>query len=500
MSEPDHPRSPAQDPAAVALREKFSRGAALHRQGKIADAERICREILLQRPDHFDALHLLGVIAHQTGHGDQAIEIFESAIVLKPDSAEAYNNRGIALNDLNRPADALASYDKAIALKPDFAEAYGNRGIALNDLNRPVDALASYDKAIALKPDYAEAYYNRGVALNNLKRPTDALTHYDKAIALKPDYAKAHLSQSLCFLQLGRLEQGWRQFEWRKKGDKPTAARSFRQPLWLGNEDVSGKTLFIWCEQGLGDTVQFCRYVKLVEALGAKVVMSVQQPLRELLKQISPTIQIIDQEEVPVDFDYHCPLLSLPLAFRTTLEAIPAQQPRLKADEKLRQAWAARLPPTIKPRIGLAWSGRTDFPRLKNRSMDLEQLLPILGSDADWICLQKDVAARDLVVLRQFGRIMFFADEVRDFSDTAALIELMDLVITVDTSVAHLAGAMGKPVWIMLRYNPDWRWLLDRDDSPWYPTARLFRQDDSRAWDSVITRVRGALDEFITSR
>ncbi len=282
------------------------------------------------------------------------------------------------LHNLKRPADALASYDKAISLKPDYAEAHSNRGLALGSLNRPAEALTSYDKAISLKPDYAEAYSNRGLALVNLNRPADALASYDKAISLKPDYAEAYWNQSLCLLQLGRFEQGWRQHEWRKKCEKPLAARSYPQPLWLGEADIRGKTLFIWEEQGLGDLIQFCRYAKLAEARGAKVIMAVHQPLRELLKQISPTIQIIDPLEVPNNFDYHCPLFSLPLAFGTTLETIPAQQPLLKADEEHRLAWSARLPPKTKPRIGLVWSGKIDRKIRTNRSIELKQFVPFV--------------------------------------------------------------------------------------------------------------------------
>ena len=256
-------------------------------------------------------------------------------------------------------------------------------------------------------------------------------------------------------------------------------------------------TLFLWWEQGFGDTIQFCRYAKLVEARGAKVIMSVQMPLRGLLKQISPTIQIINPHELPTDFDYHCPMLSLPLAFQTTLETIPAQQQYLKADEELQFAWSARLPPKTNSRIGLVWSGRTDSKSDYNRSMQLQQFLPILSADADWICLQKEIKEKDLGVLRQDGRIAYFGDDLRDFSDTAALLDQMDLVITIDTSVAHLAGAMGKPVWILLRYNSDWRWLLDRDDSPWYPSARLFRQQQIGDWAGVIDRVGSELRSVI---
>jgi tetratricopeptide (TPR) repeat protein len=572
---------------------------SLHRQGQLADAERIYSEVLQRQPNHFAALHLLGVIAAQTQRTERAVELirkaiglnanvaaahnnlgnalqylkrsaealasYNKAIALKPDFAEAYNNRsaslqnlkrhdealtscdraialmpdyaeahyhrGLALEDLKRSADALASYDKAIALKPDYAEAYNNRGLTPEDLKRHEDAVASYDKAIALKPDYAEAYNNRGLALADLRRTEEALASYDKAIALKSDFAEAYnnrgvaladvkpaddaiasygkaialksdfaeayWNQSLCLLQMGRFEQGWRLYEWRKKRDQPTAARIFPQPLWLGEKNIGGKTLFLHWEQGFGDTIQFCRYARLLEARGAEVIMSVQPPLRGLLKQIGPTIQIIGPDQVPADFDYHCPLLSLPLAFGTTLESIPAEPQYLKADDELRAAWSARLPPKTKPRIGVVWSGSIGHKNDRNRSIELEQLLPIFNPAAEWICLQNEVREKDAAALRQDGRIVFLGDDLRDFSDTAALLDLMDLVITVDTSVAHLAGAMGKPVWILLPYNSDWRWLLDREDSPWYPSARLFRQQQFGNWQGVIDRVKGELQSMI---
>jgi tetratricopeptide (TPR) repeat protein len=583
----------------TALEAKFEQGIRLHQQGKLADAEVIYGEVLQQQPNHFGALHLLGVIAFQTQRMERAIQLigaaialnanvaaahsnlgnalfdlkrndealasfdsaialqpdfaeayynrgnvlldlkrlaealvsydraialkpdypkaysnrgnvlhdlkrpaeavasYDRAIALKPDFAEAHSNRGNALLDLQRPAEALAGYDKALALKPDFAEAYSNRGKALMDLKRTAEALESFDKAIALKPGYAEAYSNRGMALRNLKRLAEALVNFDKAIALKPNYAEAYFNQSLCFLLMGRFEQGFRQYEWRKKCDEPAAVGSYPQPLWLGEENITGKTLFIHWEQGLGDTIQFCRYAKLVEARGAKVVMSVQQPLYGLLKQISPTIQILNENEVPTDFDYHCPLLSMPLALGTTLETMPAEQQYIKVDEELRAAWSARLPPKTKPRIGVVWSGRAAHKNDHNRSMDLEQFLPIFSLDADWISLQKEVREKDSAVLQQLGRVAFFGDDLRDFSDTAALLDLTDLVITIDTSVAHLAGAMGKPVWILLPYSPDWRWLLDRDDSPWYPSARLFRQQQIGNWAEIIDQVKDELRSVI---
>jgi len=503
----------------------------LHRQGRLADAERIYWEVLRQQPNHFDVLNLLGVIALQTRRTERAVELikkaiglnakiasthrnlgnalwdlkrpeealasYDRAIALKPDYAEAHYNRGVILQDLKRHEEALATYDKAIALKRDCAEAHNNRGNVLRNLKRPEEAMVSYNKAIAVKPDYAEAHYNRGVILQDLRRPEEALASYHKAIALKPDYAEAYWNQSLCLLLMGQFEQGFRQYEWRKKVKERLGLRSYPQPLWLGEEDIAGKTLFIYWEQGLGDTIQFCRYAELVEARGAKVILSVQKPLRWLLKQISPTIQVIGPNEAPANFDYHCPLLSLPLALGTTVETIPAEHHYIKAENELRLAWSARLPPKTKPRIGVVWSGAAAYKGDQNRSMELETFLPILSADADWICLQKEVREKDFTVLRQVRRIAYFGDDLGDFSNTAALLDLMDLVITVDTNIAHLAGAMGKPVWILLSYRHHWVWLLDRDDSPWYPSARLFRQQEIGNWASVIDQVKSELRSVI---
>ncbi len=469
-----------------------NRGIALRELKRPAEALASYDKALAPKPDHAEAHWDRGNALRDLKRPAEALASYDRALALKPDYVQALCNRGDALVDLKRPADALASCDEALAIKPDYVDALNSRGNALRDLNRPADALASYDEALALKPDYVEALCNRGNALVDLKRPADALASYDKALALKPDYAEAYWSQSLCLLLMGHFEQGWRQYEWRwKRGE--WIARSYPQPLWLGEEDIAGKRLFIHWEQGLGDTIQFCRYAKQMEARGSKVVMSVQQPLCGLLKQISATIRIVDQNETPTGFDYHCPLLSLPLALGTTLETIPAEPQYLRTDEGLRTAWSARLPPKTKPRIGVVWCGSTVHKNDHNRSIELEQFLPILSTDADWICLQKDIREKDVAALRQDGRIAFFGDDLRDFSDAAALLDLMDLVVTIDTSVAHLAGAMGKPVWILLPHNPDWRWLLDRHDSPWYPSARLFRQQQIGNWAQVIDQVKSEL-------
>jgi tetratricopeptide (TPR) repeat protein len=592
-----------QAPAAPSIPERFQLALALHQQGRLIEAEQVYSEILQAEPAHFDALHLLGVLALQTlrtergveligravalnpnsfgahnnlGNGlrdlgrldaalgsfdrsialkpdfaeahnnrgivlqdlarlDDALKSFETAIALKPDHAEAHNNRGTVLRKLQRPAEAAASFDAAIASKPDYAAAYNNRGNLANDLEKRDDAIADFDRAIALQPDYAAAHYNRGIALqglrrfddalksfdaaiarkpdyaeayNNrglvlqeLRRPEDAIASFERAMALSPSYAEAHANQSLCLLQVGRFDRGFALYEWRKKLEQPFGNRAFEQPLWLGKEDISDRTVFVHWEQGLGDTIQFGRFAEQLKARGAKVAMSVQEPLWRLFKKMDPDIEIIKEDEVPAAFDFHCPLMSLPLALGARLESIPAKKPPyLFADESLRDVWRSRLPPKTKPLIGIVWSGTAKHKNDRQRSIDLPTFAPLISADAHWISLQKEVKDGDAALLRQMDQIVSYGEELTDFAETAAIVDQLDLVIAVDTSVVHLAGAMAKPVWILLPYNADWRWFLDRSDSPWYPTARLFRQDRTQSWTSVIADVRSALDEFLRSR
>jgi tetratricopeptide (TPR) repeat protein len=506
------------------LQREFNEGVGLLRQQKFSDAERLFENVLEIQPNHFDALHLLGTIARETGRPTRAVELIQKAVDLNPQSPVVHKELAIAQLDIERPFDALASCDRAITLDAAYAEAYrirGNallhlklaqnaltsldtaialepglasahhsRGIALLALNRPEEALASCERALALQPDFAEAHDTAGSAELTRRRSVEALARYDEAISLNPCLARAHWNKSLCLLQMGRFEEGLREHEWRKKLRQQIGLRSYVQPLWSGEESIVGKILFIYWEQGFGDTIQFYRYAKVAAGRGARIVMSVQDSLVNLLKETDPTIQIISSNETPSDFDYHCPLLSLPFAFRTTLATIPAERSYITSNQGLRAAWSGRLALITRPRIGVVWSGGKGHANNQNRSIALERLLPLFSADVDWTCLQTELTGKDVGLLRQLGRIGYFGDEVKDFSDTAALLDLMDLVVTVDTSVAHLAGAMGKPVWILLPYNSDWRWLLDRDDSPWYPSAKLYRQQQLGNWEPVINQIK----------
>ena len=487
---------------AIALKPDYAqahngRGIVLANLNRLAEAAGSFDRAIALKPDYAEAHNNRALVLQDLGQFAEALTSLDRAIALQPDNARAHNNRGVVLHGLQRDEEALASHDRAIALKPDYAEAYYNRAIALQELSRLDDALASLDRAIALKPDYAAAHNNRGTLLHDLNRLDEALAAYDTAIALTGGFAEAYLNKSYCLLRMGRFEEGWRLHEWRKKTERPVGHRSFLQPLWLGNQDLANKTVFVHWEQGFGDTLNFCRYANLLRARGANVVMSVQEPLHRLLSLSMPDIRFLKSDVVPAAFDYHCPLMSLPLAFGTTPQSVPIAVPYLFADDERRKTWEARLPPSTKPRIGLGWSGNPKHKNDFNRSVGLAVLAPILEVDAHWISLQKEVRDIDRPLLENCRQISHYGELLTDFSDTAALIAELDLVITVDTGVAHLAGAMGKPVWILLAATPDWRWLLDRDDCPWYPTARLFRQRTPHAWDGVVERVLEALARFV---
>jgi tetratricopeptide (TPR) repeat protein len=517
---------------AIDPTQTFNRAVSAYKAGKLGDAEQLCRQVLSTQPGHFDAAHVLAVVQAARGRNDLALASYDRALALRPEQPDALNNRGNALLALGRVDEAIASYDRALFARPDFPEAHCNRGSALEKLQRWDEALASYDRALALRPDYADALYNRGNVMKSLERYSDALVDYDRALALRPRHADAHNNRGQVLRELLRYDEalasydaalalqpehtmarcnaaamrlltgdfgrGWADYEWRwKKPSVVRTNRSFQQPIWLGGEQIAGKTILLHSEQGLGDTIQFSRYVPLVAARSAQVIFEVQKPLQALMADFAGMAQVIARGDALPAFDVHCPLMSLPLAFGTLLGTIPAAPAYLRAPAERSTKWQARLAPSRRPRIGLVWSGNPGHERDRERSIPLRALLPLLDTGAAAVSLQKDVRPDDAAVLDEYGDILNAGGEFADFSDTAAVISQLDLVISVDTSVAHLAGALGKPVWILLTHMPDFRWLLGRDDSPWYPSARLFRQDRDRAWDSVITRVRAALGDLV---
>jgi len=442
-------------------------------------------------PNNPGAYNNRGNILKDLNRFEEALNNYDIAIQLKPDFTEAHNNRGSLLNKLKRYEEAKMSLKKAISLNPQNAQAFYNLGNAIHEINDFNEALENYDKAISLKPDYAEAFNNRGSLFNDIKKFDEALENYDKAISLKPDYAEAISNKAYLKLLLGEYEEGWQLHEFRKnKINTKNNYPKFSAPIWLGNLSIQGKSILVHSEQGLGDTIQFSRYLTMLKLLKPKnIFFHVEKTLIPIMSCFKEDITIIAKDKPLPSFDYYCPLMSLPLAFKTTINNIPNHVPYLKIDINKNKYWQNRLGEKTKIRIGLVWSGSAHHKNDHNRSLILKQLDLILKLPFEFHSLQKDIREIDIDTFKEYKNFFQHQDELEDFSDTAALLNHMDLIISVDTSVAHLAGALGKKVWILLPYLPDFRWLLDCDNSPWYPTAEVFRQPKVGDWESVIMKL-----------
>lgn len=466
---------------------------SLYQRGQLGPAQTLCEAILKGEPRNFEALNLLGIIAAQTGNLEGAVILFRKAIDANPSFAAAYCNRGLAMYELGALDAALTDYAQAIAHNPGYAEAYFNRGNALMDEQRLDAALASYDQAIAIRPDYAEAHSNRGVVLNHLRQCDAALQSYDRAIAIKPDSIHARRNRSYTLLLQGDFERGWTDYEWRLKAfidRRDEGLAEFSRRRWLGDTTLEGKRILLYSEQGLGDTIHFCRYVPAVANLGATIVLEVQDTLVTLLTQLPGVSHFVAKTSALPAFDYQCPLMSLPLAFKTNMDTIPSSVSYLHADAIKAARWRSKLGAQRMPRIGLVWSGSRTHQNDRNRSIAAAEWIGNLPAGFQYIGLQNELRDEDRTTLKLNPNVMSFAHELSDFSETAALCDCMDLVISVDTSVAHLSAALGKPTWILLPFNCDWRWLLDRSDSPWYPTVRLYRQEKIGDWTAVFARIK----------
>ena len=443
-----------------------------------------------------DALDMRGLALRELKRLDEALDCHDRAFRSEPGHLGNLVNRGIALRELNRLEEALSNYDRALAIDPQNADAHYNKGVALQKMNRLEEAIENYDQAIRITGNFTESWSSRGTALAELGRFDDAIANYDRAIELEPGYADAHSNKSLSLLLLGKFDSGWEAHEWRKRTYKKIGARRYPQPEWTGAQDLAGKTLFIHWEQGLGDTIQFCRYAKLAQARGARVIVSVQDGLVRLLKDLSPAVEIIDSKSTPTHFDYHVALLSLPLAFKTGGGDIPADVCYLRAEPDRRETWKQKLG-GHGFKIGIAWRGSQLGAELgKSFSIACLQGIAKLPT-VRLISLQKHEGSEELAGLPEGMSVETLGEDFdcgpHAFLDTAAVMENLDLVITTDTSIAHMAGALGRPTWVALKHVPDWRWLLDRDDSPWYPTLRLFRQQRRDDWTSVFAAMEREL-------
>ncbi len=433
----------------------------------------------------------------QVGRPQEALAGFRQVLARVPDHAQALINSGIAQAALGCPREAVAEFDRALALVPGHPVAHYNRGIALFNLGRHADALDAHDHALAAAPEHAGAWLNRGQALAALNRHSEAVASYGKATDIRKDHADAHFNEALALLTLGEYRRGFEKYEWRWRRTGMPPQQSRGRPLWLGEYPLARKTVLLHAEQGLGDTIQFARYVPLLAATGAKVVLEVQSELMTLLGRLDGAAAIIARGAPPPPFDVHCPLGSLPLACRTEPDTVPAQVPYLAADDIHLAKWSARLGTLERPRIAIAWSGNASHFNDRNRSIAFARLAPLFSIPARFVSIQRDLRGEDAGGVAAETRLTHAGGALEDFADTAAVIALADLVIAVDTAAAHLAGAMGRPVWMLLPFAPDWRWTLEGETTPWYPTARLFRQPALGDWDSVIARVGAELGSFM---
>jgi len=495
-------------------------GNALQALNRHAEAIACYQKALELRQDDPDAHNNWGNSLQALGQHDQAIACYEKALALKPGHAEAHNNMGNSLSALDRRDQAAASHERALALRPEYAEAENNLGHVLLELNRVDAALAHFAKALAIKPDFAEAHNNWGMALQALNRHDEAIAQYESAIALKPDYAEAQWNKGLAALCLGRFEEGWPLYEKRWQLKSAVALPDCNRPLWPGraidanaqrrgssrsrgflralfgrSANAPDTNLLLQYEQGFGDALQMLRYIPLLEQTGVHCWVQAPPALRALVQRSFPQARVVMRGDCPAEAEFRIPLTSLPLALQTFSEfEIPRTVPYLVVDERKRAAWGARLAGRSGRSVGLVWRGRPTHKNDRNRSVPLEILEPLFAlQDIQFIALQKDLTEAERSTLACHANVTAPDGELESFDDTAALVSVLDLVISVDSAAAHLSGALGKTTWVLLPFSPDWRWLLARSDCPWYPSARLFRQKSMGDWIHVVREIGDAL-------
>lgn len=474
----------------------------------LENAVDVYQHAVAYQPNHLEAWNNLGVVLKTLGRLEEALVCYTKVLEHNPQHLLALFNLGVLASDAERFEEALDFYQYALAVQPDHVASHFNLGIAYRSLGRLTEALPCFERAITLQPNHIHALQNLGATHFELGQLAEAEGYYLRALKIKPDQPEVHYNLALSALAQGNYATGWPAFEWRWQGAETARQqqRPFAQPQWRG-EDIRGKTILLHAEQGLGDTLQFIRYAPLVAQRGARVIVECQPALVRLLQASMPTIaQVIAAGEPLPDFAYHCPLMSLPGAFGTLLDNVPAQVPYLNVDPMCVQPWQQRLASLPHPhalKVGLVWAGnpREYSLRLRlidqRRSLHLQQLSPLADCrDIAWISLQIGAAAQEARQPPTGMQLHDFTAHIHDFADTAALVDQLDLVISVDTSVAHLAGALNKPVWLLSRFDACWRWLRVRDDSPWYPSMRIFRQPSPGEWGPVLEQVATRLNSF----
>jgi Flp pilus assembly protein TadD len=461
--------------------------------GDFPSAERVSRRVLQDDPSAAQVWYLLGTISHVQGKLGEAVGHYEQALRLDPHLVEVLNNLAVALQAQGKVDEAAACLRHALHLKPDYADAHGNLGNTVQADGKLDEAKACYRRALQLKPDNPNTHHDLGNALRASGCLVEAMASYGRALRLKPDFAQVHLSRSLLRLQMGDFEQGWAEYEWRFQC-KEHAIPQFRQPLWDGSH-LDEQTILLYGDHGMGDTLQFIRYAPLVQKRGGRVLVACRKPLARILASCTGVARVISEGATFPEFQVYAPLMSLPRILGTTLEIVPARVPYLAADPAVVARWRAELGPFDGFKVGIAWQGNPQHLKDRHRSFPLDQFEPLARLDGvRLVSLQTGYGTEQLANVADRLRVIDLGSRFEDVMDSAAVLSSVDLVITPDTSVAHLAGALGVPVWVALPFAPDWRWLLDREDSPWYPTMRLFRQRTWGDWNEVIARIARELE------
>jgi tetratricopeptide (TPR) repeat protein len=484
-----------------------NRANALQSLGRFDDALASSEAATRLSQSYAEAFNTQASILLDLGRAQEALGRSESALELRADYAEALGNQGSALLELCRFEEALSYHERAFALQPGSMQAL-NVGNAQQALGRHELALLNYDMALTIRPDYAEAYNNRGTALQSLNRIEAALHHYEKAVELRPDDAKANWNESLARLTLGDYRVGWEKYEWRwQNADVPVPDVRSERPVWTGEEDVQGRTVLVYTEQGFGDAIQFIRFATLLAERGATVVVACHGSLTDLFSGVAGVSRVLGKNEILPEYDYHVALMSLPLAFKMRVRRLPGKDSYLVAEEERRVVWREKLDANnqgvgVGHQIGIVWSGNPSFSGAARKACPLADYASLLVQPGcNFVSLQKGDAVADLDNLDSaLPSVTDWSRELNSFADTAALIAELDLVITVDTAVAHLAAGLGKPTWIVLPFAADWRWMAERSDSPWYTSARLFRQSKAGDWGELMSRVSLALQDRLSGQ
>ena len=480
-------------PVAEALQRAHSRNGA----GDLAGAEELCRQVLRVQPRHAAALHLLGVVLHRKGDRPGAIEALRQAVGADGGVALYHTNLGEMLRQAGRIEEAVSEAGCALALEPRNVSVLNNLGVALYDHQEFERAAACYRRAIELEPGSPQAYSNLGNALLALGESAGALPLYRRAIGIEPDYVDAHNNLAMTLLLSGEFEEGWRELEWRHRRPSRSSTRP-AAPEWQGGT-FAGRTLLVMGEEGHGDSIHFMRYLPAVAARGGSLVVAVHRPLVGLTRRLLPEVEVVALEAPRPRCDLWCSMMSLPRVFGTTLATVPATVPYLSVDPETAERWRDRLSGGAGLKVGMVWSGERRYLHNPRRAIAAARLAPLLGLEGiRWFSLQVGEPAAELAGLP--SGITDLSPELKDFSETAGALQALDLVISTDTAVPHLAGALARPTWVMLAFVPDWRWMLDRDTSPWYPTMRLFRQPSLGAWEDVVRRVGVELQAVLEGR